>query len=298
MITVGTTVVSGSPINGGGGGVPLPSTDGYLSVTSGAYDAPSSASAIVNAGISSMVGYDPAGTAIVSDGAGGAQSTSADVSTLLGAADAAAALAAIGGSPRTYLAEPFTATDWTIVAPTSGNAGTSVASFESGGVGRITLDTTGAATGLTGPCIERALPTWDATARWRFRVRVVAQLNTSGFCNLDLYIRDSAGTSYRTFEVTASADPGDIYLIGNGGIVVTGPAAAIAWNSTVTLEIRYDGGALTYGFFSSAGIYTVVTAGAAGAIAFVPSHVGITGGVGVASAGYVEADSPVIEVVR
>jgi hypothetical protein len=96
MITVGTTVVSGSPINGGGGGgVPLPSTDGYLSVTSGAYDTPSSASDIVAAGISSMVGSDPAGTAIVSDGTGGAQPTSADVSTLLGAADAAAARAAL-----------------------------------------------------------------------------------------------------------------------------------------------------------------------------------------------------------
>jgi len=92
MITVGTTVVSGSPINGGGGGgVPLPSTDGYLSVTGGAYDTPSSASAVVNAGISALVGYDPAGTAIVSDGAGGIQSTSTDVSTLLGAADSVAA---------------------------------------------------------------------------------------------------------------------------------------------------------------------------------------------------------------
>ena len=89
MITVGTTVVSGAPINGGGGGAP--SGTGVVTVTSGVFDAPSSASAIVNAGISSMVGYDPAGTAIVSDGAGGAQPTSADVSTLLGAADATAA---------------------------------------------------------------------------------------------------------------------------------------------------------------------------------------------------------------
>ena len=80
---------------GGGGGVPLPSTDGYLSVTSGAYDTPSSASDIVAAGISSMVGYDPAGTTIISNGTGGAQPTSADVSTLLGSADAAAARAAV-----------------------------------------------------------------------------------------------------------------------------------------------------------------------------------------------------------
>ena len=94
MITVGTTVVSGSPINGGGGGG-APSGTGVVTVTSGVFDTPSSTGDIVIAGVSQLVGLDPAGTAIISDGAGGIQMTSAAVTTLLGAADAAAARAAI-----------------------------------------------------------------------------------------------------------------------------------------------------------------------------------------------------------
>jgi len=97
MITVGTTVVSGSPINGGSGGG-APSGTGVVTVTSGVFDTPSSTGDIVIAGVSQLVGSDPAGTAIVSDGAGSIQPTSADVSTLLGAADAAAARAAIGAT--------------------------------------------------------------------------------------------------------------------------------------------------------------------------------------------------------
>lgn len=204
----------------------------------------------------------------------------------------------MGASPRNYLSDAFTVAAWTIVAATSGNAGTSTASFETGGVGRITLDTTGAAGGITGPRIERALPAWDATARWCFRVRVLARLNTSGLCNFDLYVRDSAGTSYRTIEITAASTPGDMYLTGNGGIVVVGPTGVVPWNGTMTLEIRYDAGLLSYGIVSTAGIYTPITPGTAASLTFAPSHVGITGGVGVASVGYVEAIDPVIEVIR
>ena len=83
---------NGSAVGGGGG---APSGTGVVTVTSGVFDTPSSTGVIVNAGVSQLVGSDPAGTAIVSDGAGGIQPTSADVSTLLGAADAAAARAAV-----------------------------------------------------------------------------------------------------------------------------------------------------------------------------------------------------------
>jgi hypothetical protein len=93
MITVGTTVVSGSPINGGGGGAP--SGTGVVTVTSGVFDTPSSTDDVVMSGLSGLVG-GTAGQAVVGDGAGSIQQTSADVSTLLGAADAAAARAAIG----------------------------------------------------------------------------------------------------------------------------------------------------------------------------------------------------------
>ena len=93
MITVGTTVVSGSPINGGGGGG-APSGTGVVTVTSGVFDTPSSTDDVVMSGLSGLVG-GVAGQAVVGDGAGSVQQTSTDVSTLLGAADAAAARAAI-----------------------------------------------------------------------------------------------------------------------------------------------------------------------------------------------------------
>lgn len=201
-------------------------------------------------------------------------------------------------SEYTRLTEAFTVTDWTIVNATSPDKGSSAATFETGGVGRITLGTTGAAVGLTGPRIERALPAWDANARWHFLVKLHARLNTSGYCNIDLYLRDSAGTAYRTIEVTATASPGDIYLTGNGGISVVGPAGAVAWDGASVIEIRYDAGKLSYGAVSGAGIFTPVTPGAAEALTFVPSHVGITGQVGVASAGYVEGIDPIIEVMQ
>lgn len=72
------------------------------------------------------------------------------------------------------------------------------------------------------------------------------------------------------------------------GAIVTGIAL---WSTVQTQTARLD--ALT-----GAGVYTAVTPGAAEALPFVPSHVGITGQVDVASVGYVEAIDPVIEVLR
>ena len=110
MITVGTTVVSGSPINGGGGGG-APSGTGVVTVTSGVYDVPSSTDDVVMSGLSGLVG-GVLGETIIGDGAGSVQQTSADVSGFLAAADAAAARAAIGagqGPPHLSLGTAFNA---------------------------------------------------------------------------------------------------------------------------------------------------------------------------------------------
>ena len=110
MITVGTTVVSGSPINGGGGGG-APSGTGVVTVTSGVYDVPSSTDDVVMSGLSGLVG-GVLGEAIIGDGAGSVQQTSADVSGFLAAADADAARAAIGagqGPPHLSLGTAFNA---------------------------------------------------------------------------------------------------------------------------------------------------------------------------------------------
>jgi hypothetical protein len=108
MITVGTTVVSGSPINGGGGGG-APSGTGVVTVTSGVFDAPSSTDDVVMSGLSGLVG-GVLGESLIGDGAGSVQQTSADVSGFLAAADADAARAAIGagqGPPHLSLGTAF-----------------------------------------------------------------------------------------------------------------------------------------------------------------------------------------------
>ena len=135
-----------------------PSGTGVVTVTSGVFDTPSSTGAIVNAGISQLVGSDPAGTAIVSDGAGGAQPTSADVSALLAAADAAAALGVLPLPPfmlplTGYATStgPLTAVAWVTFDP--------ALYAITGKTTVITLETTGlvSAGGLTGTVTLRNL---------------------------------------------------------------------------------------------------------------------------------------------
>jgi len=83
---------NGGAVGGGGG---APSGTGVVTVTSGVYDVPSSTDDVVVLGLSGLVG-GVLGEAIVGDGAGSVQQTSADVSALLASADAAAARSALG----------------------------------------------------------------------------------------------------------------------------------------------------------------------------------------------------------
>ena len=98
MITVGTTVVSGSPINGGGGGgLPVATGAGEVPVSTGAGTtyAASPFSTEVGTAVGGFIG-GVAGQAFIGDGGGGVGLTSADVSDFLAAANAAAARASIG----------------------------------------------------------------------------------------------------------------------------------------------------------------------------------------------------------
>ena len=83
---------NGGAVGGGGG---APSGTGVVTVTGGVYDVPSSTDDVVVLGLSGLVG-GVLGEAIVGDGAGSVQQTSADVSALLASADAAAARSALG----------------------------------------------------------------------------------------------------------------------------------------------------------------------------------------------------------
>ena len=114
MITVGTTVVSGSPINGGGGGgagLPVAGGAGEVPISTGAgttYVA-SPFGAEVGIALASQIG-SVSGKALIGDGGGGVATTSTDVSGFLAAADATAARAAIGagqGPPHLSLGTAF-----------------------------------------------------------------------------------------------------------------------------------------------------------------------------------------------
>ena len=113
---------NGSAVGGGGG---APSGTGVVTVTSGVYDVPSSTDDVVMSGLSGLVG-SVLGEAIVGDGGGSVQQTSADVSGFLAAADAPAARAAIGvaGAPTsgTLAARPASPAAGDAYAVTSGVA--------------------------------------------------------------------------------------------------------------------------------------------------------------------------------
>jgi len=97
MITVGTTVVSGSPINGGGGaGLPVAGGAGEVPVSTGAGTtyAASPISTEVSGVLAGFLGAT-LGQTVIGDGAGDLATTSADVSALLAASTAAAARSAL-----------------------------------------------------------------------------------------------------------------------------------------------------------------------------------------------------------
>jgi hypothetical protein len=97
MITVGTTVVSGSPINGGGGaGLPVAGGAGEVPISTGAGTtyAASPISTEVSGVLAGFLGA-VSGQTVIGDGAGDVSTTSADVSAVLAASTAAAARSAL-----------------------------------------------------------------------------------------------------------------------------------------------------------------------------------------------------------
>lgn len=84
---------------GVGGGASLPSGTGPVEVVSGvARDPARSAGDVLAEAIEAVLADEPAGAALIGDGAGSVEITSADVSAFLAAANAASARAAIGAA--------------------------------------------------------------------------------------------------------------------------------------------------------------------------------------------------------
>ena len=242
MITVGTTVVSGSPINGGGGGGGAPSGTGVVSVTLGVYDVPSSTDDVVMSGLSGLVG-GVLGEAITGDGAGSVQQTSADVSGFLAAADAAAARAAIGagqGPPHLSLGTSF-------------SAGTSASAY---------LDVTGtpSAAPLFGP--------GETLVYLFFPVAFPIE-------GVILASHADAGSTARGWEIRCGQNAGDfgllnLYLFNGAGVfdlpgaTVTGAlnaphVLAVAMTSGGQIRFSWDGVLQTP--FTPGGVYTAPISG-------------------------------------
>ena len=98
MITVGTTVVSGAPINGGGGaGLPVASGAGEVPLSTGAGTAYAAANlgTEVSGVLAGLLGA-VSGQTVIGDGAGDIIPTSADVSGFLAASDTAGMRSALG----------------------------------------------------------------------------------------------------------------------------------------------------------------------------------------------------------
>jgi len=240
---------NGSAVGGGGG---APSGTGVVTVTSGVYDVPSSTDDVVMSGLSELVG-GTLGEAIVGDGAGSVQQTSADVSGFLAAANAAAARTAIGLSWTEIAATSFAATVGTV---TGGVCSVVSLRLHTELAGLIADDLSG---GFLGPRHEIALPVDDGAA-WSVAARIsFTGLDSGGRVSLSVRratvqilgatIRDSGNletfsdAGAPTSTITAGFASGDwLRITRRGGImeVYTGTGASLAaavwtWRASIAV---------------------------------------------------------------
>jgi hypothetical protein len=255
MITVGTTVVSGSPINGGGGaGLPVAGGAGEVPVSTGAGTtyAASPISTEVGGVLAAFLG-GTAGQTVIGDGAGNVDTTSADVSALLASADAAAARAALGLSWTEIAASAFT---HTAGAVTGGVASVVSSRLHTELAGVVADDLSG---GFLGPRHEIALPVDDGAA-WSVAARIsFTGLDSNGRVSLSLRrttvqilgatIRDSGNletfsdVAAPTSTIAAGFATGDwLRITRRGGImeVYTGTGASLAavvwtWRASIVV---------------------------------------------------------------
>jgi len=240
---------NGSAVGGGGG---APSGTGVVTVTSGVYDVPSSTDDVVMSGLSELVG-GTLGEAIVGDGGGSVQQTSADVSGFLAAANAAAARTALGLSWTEIAATSFAATVGTV---TGGVCSVVSSRLHTELAGLIADDLSG---GFLGPRHEIALPVDDAAA-WSVAARInFTGLDNGGRVSLSLRrttvqilgatIRDSGNletfsdAGAPTSTITAGFASGDwLRITRRGGImeVYSGTGASLAavvwtWRASIAV---------------------------------------------------------------
>jgi len=228
---------------GGGASLPTATAAGELLRSTAAgttYEAVGQGD-VVSEVLADFIGSDPAGTAIISDGAGDVGPTSAAVSGLLAAADAAGMRAAIFAPLTT---PTFASAGWTYAGP-AGAAASIVA-----GVLGVTID---AATSTPAPTYAAGMARtitgeFDASA-CDVRVRISAFSGTGSFLRLKVTLFN--GTQFVQPQVIAA--DGTVRIdtdLGTGtGVVVAGILGGEGW-----LRLVVDGGLATvYGGIGTGG---------------------------------------------
>ena len=198
-----------------------------------------------------------------------------------------------GGAPYSVIDAPLdTGQGWTIVAPSSGTAGTAAATFVGSGVARFTMTSVTDSTveGLTGPRVERAI-TWGGGCRWRVRVSTVAAVGPVAFGALSfaaLYLRNSSGSASYLVRLNSANTVVDT----PGG----GPGAGLTWGGPGTLELHVsEDGKVGVGFLDDTGLWHALVPLNDTNLSFVPTHVGVAGICGGTSSGWVEVRDLIVE---
>lgn len=279
MITVGTTVVSGSPINSGGDGAGLPAATGAgevpLSTGAGTTYAAANFGDEVAAAIAGGIG-STLGQTFVGDGVGGIIPTSADVSGFLAAANAATARAALG--LRTPSLD--TGNGWTI-----NNVAGCVATFPGNGIARFTLSASPIRQDADSTNIERPFA-YDGGAQYRVSVRPRAISETAGSIYPCLYIRNASRIMLFVWSYTANLVCAGAWSSGGIGLQPPGFVSQ-TFNLDGTSSFNFNINTLSVPFVS-VGTGYLPTAIHTFTLNFVPTHIGICVNCEASSSGVVD----------
>lgn len=138
-----------------------------------------------------------------------------------------------------------------LVSPGSnGSAGTSVASYESGGVGRLSIATAGTIHDATGCLIRRSI---DLGAfGYRASVRLMSRGAFTGSSFGGLYVSDAAGTGVQ-FIASGFSTVNDQIIAGNwASLEVPGIVDAAPWDGATLLTLQIQNTSIQLGFVRGA----------------------------------------------
>lgn len=182
----------------------------------------------------------------------------------------------IGGSsgstpyPGTIIQPPFAAGEgWTLIQPSPPSEGTS--SFAGGGAGRVTLSSTGALHGLSGPRIERAIP--GGIGVFLASARLLSAVSPIHF---GMYLRDAVTSRsvMMLYNGNPAFDGALATMFPEWNITSVSAPGIVTADGTCALGIRYvRGTSVGLGFWNASQEWT---AGAfIGMDGIYPTHVGV-----------------------